>query len=136
MPDVTIDWVGVIVATVAAMVIGGVWYGPLFGKRWMALLGKTREELQAQGNAGIGYGLALVGSFVLSIVMTYVTQWGLAEGFGEGAVVGVVMWAGFVIATQVVGMVFETRSWEFIMLVSGNSLLTFLIVGGIVAAFN
>jgi len=44
MPDVTIDWVGVIVATVAAMVIGGLWYGPLFGKQWLTLMGKTREE--------------------------------------------------------------------------------------------
>ena len=32
MPDVTVDWVGVIVATAVAMVIGGLWYGPLFGK--------------------------------------------------------------------------------------------------------
>lgn len=134
MPDVTIDWVGVIIATVAAMVLGAIWYGPLFGQRWVALMGKSREELQA--NMGIGYGLAVVGSFILSIVMTYVTQWGLAEGFGEGIIVGIVMWAGFIISTQVVGMVFEQRSWEFIMLVSGNSLLTFIIVAGIVSQFN
>ena len=134
MPDVTIDWVGVIIATVAAMVLGAIWYGPLFGQRWVALMGKSREELQA--NMGIGYGLAVVGSFILSIVMTYVTQWGAAEGFGEGIIVGIVMWAGFIISTQVVGMVFEQRSWEFIMLVSGNSLLTFIIVAGIVSQFN
>ena len=134
MPDVTIDWVGVIVATLASMVIGAIWYGPLFGKRWFALIGKTREELQ--GNAGIGYGIAIVGSFILSIVMTYVTQWGAAEGFGEGAIVGIVMWAGFLISTQVTGMVFEGRPWELIMLNSGAGLLTFLIVGGIVASFN
>lgn len=136
MPDVTIDWVGVVVATVAAMVIGGVWYGPLFGNRWMALIGKTKQELQAQGNAGIGYGIAIVGAFILSIVMSYVTQWGAATGFGEGAIVGIVMWAGFLIATQVTGMVFEQRPWELIMLNSGNGLLTFLVVGGIVASFN
>ena len=134
MPDVTIDWVGVIVATLAAMVLGALWYGPLFGKQWFALIGKTREELQ--GNAGIGYGIAIVGSFILSIVMTYVTQWGAAEGFGEGAIVGIVMWAGFVISTQVTGMVFEGRPWELIMLNSGGSLLSFLIVGGIVSQFN
>ena len=134
MPDVTIDWVGVIIATVAAMVLGALWYGPLFGQRWFALVGKTREELKA--NAGIGYGLALVGSFVLAIVMTYVTQWGAAEGFGEGIIVGIVMWAGFVLSTQVVGAVFEGRPWELIMLNSGSSLLTFAIVAGIVSQYN
>jgi len=134
MPDVTIDWVGVIIATVAAMVLGAVWYGPLFGQRWFALVGKTREELKSQG--GIGYLLAAVGSFVLAIVMTYVTQWGAAEGFGEGIIVGIVMWAGFVLSTQVVGAVFEGRPWELIMLNSGSSLLTFAIVAGIVSQYN
>ena len=72
MPDVTIDWVGVIVATVAAMALGAGWYH-VFRDSWMGYIGKTEEELKAQG--GIGYLLAAVGSFVLAIVMTYVTQW-------------------------------------------------------------
>ena len=134
MPDVTIDWVGVVVATVVAMVVGGLWYGPLFGKSWMGYIGKTQEELRAQG--GIGYGFAIVGAFILSIVMTYVTQWAVVDGFGEGALVGIVMWAGFIISTGVTGGVFEGRPWGLIYINSGNSLLTFLLVGGIVAAFH
>lgn len=133
MPEVTVDWVGIVVATVAAMVIGGVWYGPLFAKSWMSYIGKTREELRAQG--GLGYLVALLGAFVTSIVMTYVTQWAAVEGFGEGALVGVVMWAGFTLSTLVTGAVFEGRPWGLIMINSGNSLLTFLVVGGIVSAF-
>jgi hypothetical protein len=134
VPDVTVDWVGIIVATVVAMVIGGLWYGPLFSKAWMGYIGKTQEELRAQGS--LGYGFALVGAFILSIVMTYVTQWATADGFGEGALVGIVMWAGFVISTQVTGAVFEGRPFGLIYINSGNSLLTFLVVGGIVAAFH
>jgi hypothetical protein len=133
MPDVTVDWVGIIVATVAAMLIGGLWYGPLFGKSWMTLIGKTTEEVHAQG--GLAYLIAALGAFVTAIVMTYVTQWAAADGFGEGALVGVVMWAGFIVSTLVTGGVFEGRPWELIMINSGNSLLTFFIVGGIVAAF-
>ena len=33
-------------ATVLAFVLGGLWYGPVFGNAWMAALGKT-EELEA-----------------------------------------------------------------------------------------
>jgi len=134
MPDVTIDWVGVIVATVAAMVIGGLWYGPLFGKQWLTLMGKTREEGMAGG--GLGYLIAALGAFMTAIVLTYVTQWATANGFGEGALVGVVAWAGFVLSTVVTGGVFEGRAWELIMINSGNSLLTLMVVGGIVGAFN
>ena len=134
MPNVTVDWTGVIVATVVAMVIGGVWYGPLFQKAWMGYLGKTKEELS--GNAGIGYLVAALGSFISAIVMTYVVQWATAEGFGEGALVGIVMWAGFIISTMVTGSIFENRPYGLLMINSGNSLVTFLVVGGIVGAFN
>jgi hypothetical protein len=132
MPDVTVDWVGIIVATVAAMVIGAVWYG-VFGNTWVSLIGKTREELRANG--GLGYLIAALGAFVTAIVMTYVTQWAQVDGFGEGAIVGLVMWAGFTFSTLVTGAVFEGRPWGLIMINSGNSVLTFLVVGGIVAAF-
>jgi hypothetical protein len=133
MPDVTYDWVGIVVATVAAMVIGGIWYGPLFGKSWMGYIGKSKEELSAQG--GIGYLVALLGAFITSIVMTAVTQWALADGFGEGALVGIVVWAGFTLSTIVTGSVFEGRPWGLIMVNSSNSLLTFIVVAGIVAQF-
>jgi hypothetical protein len=134
VPDVSIDWVGIIVAVVVAMVVGGLWYGPVFGKNWMGYVGKTREELRAQG--GMGYLFAIVGSLVLAFVMTYVTQWADAIGFGEGLLVGIVMWAGFVLSTLVTGSVFEGRPWGLIMLNSGNSLVTFMLVGGIVSAFH
>jgi hypothetical protein len=97
-------------------------------------MGKNPEEGMAGG--GLGYLVAALGAFMTAIVLTYVTQWATANGFGEGALVGVVAWAGFVLSTVVTGGVFEGRSWELIMINSGNSLLTLMVVGGIVGAFN
>ena len=133
MPDVQIDWVGVVVATAAAMVIGGVWYTVL-AEPWMGYIGKTREELR--GNGPLGYGFALLGAFVQAIVLTYVTQWANADGFGKGALVGLVMWAGFLVSTLVTGSIFEGRAPGLIAINGGNALLTFFVVGGIVAAFH
>lgn len=134
MPDVTIDWLGIVVAAVAAMIIGALWYGPIFGASWLAHVGKTREELQGQG--GIGYLVALLGAFFTALILTYVTQWAGAGGdFIEGMLTGAVMWVGFTLSTVVTGGVFEGKPWGLIMINSGNALLTFLITGGIVAAF-
>lgn len=134
MPDGTIDWVGIIVAIVAAMAIGAVWYGPLFGKQWLELVGKTRDELRA--SSGLGYLLALLGAFATALVMTYVTQWADANGsFPQGMLVGTVMWAGFTVSTVVTGGAFEGRDWGLILINAGNALLSLMIVGGIVAAF-
>lgn len=134
MPDVIIDWAGVTVAVAVTLVIGALWYGPLFGKSWLAHIGKTREDLRAQGPA-LGYLVAILGSFLTAIVLTYVTQWAEAGDFAEGMAAGAVIWLGSTVATALTGGVFEGRPWGLIMINAGNALLTFMMTGGIVAAF-
>ena len=41
-----LNWWAILVATVAAFVLGYVWYGPVFGKAWLVALGKTEDEIQ------------------------------------------------------------------------------------------
>src|SRR5216117_550063 len=43
------NWVAIIVATVAAMVIGFLWYGPVFGKSWMTLSGRGMGQGTSAG---------------------------------------------------------------------------------------
>lgn len=56
----------ILVAAAAGFLIGGVWYGPLFGKAWMQARGLTEEELRG-GNMLKIYGLTFAFS-VLSAV--------------------------------------------------------------------
>ena len=37
----------ILVAAATGFLIGGLWYGPLFGKAWMAEHGFTEEQLRA-----------------------------------------------------------------------------------------
>lgn len=41
MSPVPINYLAVIVAAAASMIIGMIWYGPLFGKTWRSLMGFT-----------------------------------------------------------------------------------------------
>ena len=42
-----INWLAVLLAFIASMAIGFVWYMPaVLGKRWMAAIGKTEEDLK------------------------------------------------------------------------------------------
>ena len=34
-----VNWLAIVAGMVANMVVGALWYGPLFGKRWMKELG-------------------------------------------------------------------------------------------------
>jgi hypothetical protein len=58
-----LNWIAILVAAAAGFVVGGIWYGPLFGKAWMKERGLTEEGLK-QGNMALIYGT----TFVLSVV--------------------------------------------------------------------
>ena len=64
-----INWIAVLVVAVSTFVLGGLWYGPLFGKVWMSASGMT-EERAAQGNMpkifGISFLLQLLAAAVLA----------------------------------------------------------------------
>ena len=72
-----LNYIAIGVLIVAQMVLGGLWYAPpVFGNPWMAAIGKTQEEIAAQGGAIQGYGVAIgasiVGVFSLAIVIQLV----------------------------------------------------------------
>ena len=60
------NWIAIIVATAAAMVIGFLWYGPVFGKAWMALSGRGMGEGSA---AGPLYALTALAAFIEAIAL-------------------------------------------------------------------
>ena len=33
-----VNWLGVVLAAAACFVVGGIWYGPIMGKKWMPTL--------------------------------------------------------------------------------------------------
>ena len=41
-----VNWLAVVLAALAGFVVGGIWYGPLMGKSWMAAVGKTEDDLK------------------------------------------------------------------------------------------
>ena len=41
-----VNWIAVIGAALAGFLVGGIWYGPIMGKRWMGAVGLTEEQVQ------------------------------------------------------------------------------------------
>ena len=76
-----VNFLAVLVAGIVPMIIGALWYGPLFGKRWLELMETTAEEIQEKGfnplkTYGVSFLLALVTAFILAQLFT---------GMGEAA---------------------------------------------------
>lgn len=101
MPPVPIHYPAVIGATVSSMVLGFLWYGPLFGKQWMKLSGMTAEQLSGAKARGMGklYAVAAVGSLATSYVLAHALVFASAylnvTGVPAGLTAGFWNWLGF-----------------------------------------
>ena len=72
-----INPLGVLVAALATMVVGFVWYSPLlFARPWMRLMGYDPDDraklAEMQKGAGKLYGLSFVASLVSAVVLAKV----------------------------------------------------------------
>ena len=66
-----VNWWAVIVCAMLSMVIGVIWYGPLFSKPWSKLTGWTSEKVTALPRSKMltSYILAFIAAFVISSVL-------------------------------------------------------------------
>jgi uncharacterized protein DUF1761 len=133
----SVNWTAVVIAAVANVVIGTVWYLPaIFGKRWAA---ETGRYLTARPSPML-YVVAIVGSLVTAYVLALVFQMVIgARGpisFVDGIAIGLVASVGFQLTSQAVGGAFEGRSLTYWAINAGNSLVAFAVMGGIFAAMS
>lgn len=107
----TIHPVAILLAGLASMPVGMLWYGPLFGKQWMQLMGFSEKSMAAakQKNMGLTYatqlGAALLQAFVLSL-MIYASRVTL---LGQVVLLAFWLWLGFVATTILTKQLFDTR---------------------------
>lgn len=120
----SIDVWPVLVSGIASLVIGFLWYGPLFGGAWAGYTGWTPERVKAIPAAGMArtYGLtflaALVTAAALSALSRAIGASGIAEGAGLGLVTGVGL-TGMAFATT---HLFEHKPVALWLIVSGYQL--------------
>jgi len=87
----SVNYLAVLIAAVASMAWGFVWYHEkVAGSRWMAYIGKTAEQIQEDYSPIIflpTFVGALVGTYVLALFL----GWSGASGIGPGILVGVLI---------------------------------------------
>jgi hypothetical protein len=123
-----VNWLAVIVAAVAGIVVGFIWYAPpVFGRRWARASG---IELPQPGEV---QPMTYVGGVVTAAVTAYVLAV-LIGGLGaatlvDGVVVGAVVWLGFVATWLASGVFFERRSTEWWAINAGQAIVSLAIMG-------
>ena len=85
-----LNWLAVLVVTVLGFLIGGLWYGPLFGQAWLRAIGKQPEDLGgAIGPLVLSFFTALVTAIALDLLTNATGTATLGGGIGLGLMCGV-----------------------------------------------
>ena len=127
-----INWLGVLAAAVSAFIIGGLWYGPLFGQAWMNETGVTEEVMQSRNQAKI-FG----GAFLLNIVMVVNLAMFVGPGVGVayGAAAGFFTGAFWIAAMLGVFYLFEGCSVKLWAINGGYAVVALTVMGSILGFF-
>lgn len=132
MPLGSVNWLAIIVATIASMALGAGWY-MLLAKQWMGALGKTREQIMA---APGGSATPFIIAALMQLIMAYSLALfipGLmgATNVTNGLIVGFHAWLGFVITSMIINHRYQGAKWS-LTVIDGGYLLGVLLVQGLV----
>lgn len=128
-----VNYLAVVVAAVASMVVGFLWYSPmLFAKPWMKLSKLDEKKMKAaQKDMPKTYGISFIAALITAYVIAVLLNSMLISSISEGLMLGGFVWVGFIATTMVTGVLFQGMSWGLFFINSGYQLASILAMSAI-----
>lgn len=138
MPHVHINYLAVVVATVAAFGLGGIWYSPLlFAKMWVAAHGYTEEQVKAmQKSAGKAYGVSLVCQWLIALAIAVLVGYLHLVNLSQGLKLSMLIWVGFAFPLGLMANMFTEKRITVFFIDTGYQLVYLLIMGAIITLWQ
>lgn len=130
---------GVVLATVAFMIIGMFWYSPmLFGKKWMEAVGMTQEMASAaKKNTTASYVYMTISALVMTYILALFIKNLFIPSLFQAAMVGVLAWIGFIATSGSSEHLFNAKPkpWMLYYINTGYYLISLIISSAILFIF-
>lgn len=132
--DMVINYWAVLVCGVVSMVIGFVWYGPLFGKKWMEIVGAKAVDMEARKKMQKEAGPLYLVQFLLTLFQAYVLAHYIAGWKDASGVENALwIWAAFLMPTVAGSAMWNNDSarvkWARFLIQAGYQLVLFVVFG-------
>ncbi|XOV83105.1 MAG: DUF1761 domain-containing protein [bacterium] len=128
-----INWWAVLVSTVLAFVLGGLWYGPLFGQAWMQAIGKTEADIApTPAPFIISFFTALLTAVVLAWLISAL---GVSSWMG-GATIGLVTGVGFIATAMASDTAFCGWGVKLFVIQAGYRVLYSILMGAVLGGWQ
>jgi hypothetical protein len=131
----------VLVAAIATMVAGFVWYSPLlFANPWMVLMGYDPNDkakiAEMQKSAGPSYAMSLIASALSAIVLGKIIAVANAASALSGMEIAFAVWLGFVTTVQMTNSLFMRQRAKLYAINTGYQLVCYVAMGAILGAWR
>lgn len=135
---VPVNYLAVLVAAIAAMVVGGAWYSPLlFGRQWMKLRGMDPASMQ--GGMKFPMGM-MVQEFITTLIMAFIiaqfVAWVGAVGLVGGLMLGFWLWLGLVVTVMYGATLWEKYPLGLLVINAGLRFVNVLLMAAIIASWQ
>ena len=129
-----VNYLAVVAASVAAVVIGIVYYGVAgFGDRLARLSGMTpRTGPPSPTQFAVGIVVALLNAWALALFSLNLGSTSIADGI----LLGGLAWLGFQATLKAAQVVFEARSWNAWLIAGVHDLLIQVVMAAIVTVWR
>lgn len=136
--EVAINWWAVLVSMVASVVIGFMWYGPLFGKAWMKEMNMHMPDKTQNMTKPIV--MSLVGAFFMAYVLNhslvFASAYLNASGVSAGLMGAFWNWLGFMAPIYLGVVAWEGKSWKLFFISAGYWLVLLLVMSVILTSWR
>ena len=133
--EVPINYLAILAAGVSNMILGYLWYGPLFGKQWIVWSGMNQQGLDAAKTKGVAksYVLMFLGALVMAYVLAHVIVFGgtytQTTGISAGISSAVWSWLGFIAPVTLGTVLWDNKPWKLWVLNNGYNLVGLILMG-------
>ncbi len=136
---VHVNYLAVLVAAIVSMIVGSIWYGPLFGKQFMHAMGmdtwSPEKQAAMKKTMGVSYALQFVASLVMFYVLARFIAGNGAFTVSQAITTALWAWIGFVVPLKLGEAIWggtKTLFWIGV----GSNLVTLLINAVIIGAWK
>ncbi len=138
-----INYLAILVVAILNMILGSIWFGPLFGKVWMREANITppavMDEKVKKGMIK-SYSLMFIGSLVMAYILSHFIYYAQTASGMTGAMSGVSAgfwsWLGFVVPTSIGVVLWEGKSWKSWAITYIYYLVALIMFGAILAVWK
>lgn len=135
-----VNFIAVLVATVAMFAVGAIWFTFIFGKMWSKIHGFDKLSKKAQDEMskkmGPWYGLQVlvifISAFALALLMSLMPD-------QSPYFIALIVWAGFAVPSDVSAQIFggapEGYVWHKIVIAAGELLTRLMVAAFVLSLF-